>query len=203
MGGLVVTAVLFFGIRAGARGTPSTMNREYQEATDAYLKVRTSTDSHKAVQRSDHHNYRRTTSSPSPVSLPRTSRVPSQSRVPPRPRSKRSFQSKGLVTAFMRENQTGRVAIRPRSSLIIDWTKRRLLVQHFLERPLYRSNDEEKIPCTSFYLFIPAYLYKDYIYSICSRSCYKSRSCYRCARTASFWFNLTLETGPALLGKDL
>ncbi|KAI4752864.1 hypothetical protein E4T44_13355 [Aureobasidium sp. EXF-8845] len=36
--GMVATAVLFFGIRAGARGTPSTMNREYQEATDAYLK---------------------------------------------------------------------------------------------------------------------------------------------------------------------
>merc|ERR1712225_155462 len=36
MGGLAVTAVLFFGIRAGARGTPHTMNKEYQEASDAY-----------------------------------------------------------------------------------------------------------------------------------------------------------------------
>lgn len=103
MGGLVVTAVLFFGIRAGARGTPSTMNREYQEATDAYLKVRAFTNFDTAVQQPDNALYRRTTSSPSPVSLPRTSRVPSQSRVPPRPRSKRPFQSKGLVTAFMRE----------------------------------------------------------------------------------------------------
>ncbi|KAG9882936.1 hypothetical protein KCU94_g19040, partial [Aureobasidium melanogenum] len=38
MGGLAVTAVIFFGIRAGARGTPHTMNKEYQEASDAYLK---------------------------------------------------------------------------------------------------------------------------------------------------------------------
>lgn len=96
--GMVATAVLFFGIRAGARGTPSTMNREYQEATDAYLKVRTSVSSHKAIQQSNHYNYRRTTSSPSPVFPPRTTRVASQSRVLPRPRSKRRpFQSKGLV----------------------------------------------------------------------------------------------------------
>ena len=59
-------------------------------------------------------------SSPSPVSLPRTTRVASPSRVPPRPRSKRPFQSKGLVTVFMRESRTGRVTtIRRRSSLII------------------------------------------------------------------------------------
>ncbi|KAI5194851.1 hypothetical protein E4T38_09368 [Aureobasidium subglaciale] len=38
MGGLGVTAVLFFGIRAGARGSPGTMTKEYQEASDAYLK---------------------------------------------------------------------------------------------------------------------------------------------------------------------
>ncbi|THZ89037.1 hypothetical protein D6C84_00383 [Aureobasidium pullulans] len=38
MGGLGVTAVLFFGIRAGARGSPPTMTKEYQEASDAYLK---------------------------------------------------------------------------------------------------------------------------------------------------------------------
>ena len=172
MGGLVVTAVLFFGIRAGARGTPSTMNREYQEATDAYLKVRTSNNFNQAVQRPDNHNHRRTTSSPSPVSLPRTSREPSQSRVPPRPRSKRPFQSKGLVTVFMRESRTGRVTtIRRRSSLIIRLDEEKVTrSDNFLERPLSRSNDEEKNPCTSFYLFIPAYLYKDYIYSICFRS---------------------------------
>jgi hypothetical protein len=161
MGGMVVTAVLFFGIRAGARGTPSTMNREYQEATDAYLKVRASTKSDKAVQQPNKYTYRRTTSSPSPVSLPRTTRVASPSRVLPRPRSKRPFQSKGPITVFMRESQPGRVTTTTRRrSLIIDWTKRRLLVQHFLERPLFRSNDEEKIPCTSFFY-------------LCQRTCTK------------------------------
>jgi hypothetical protein len=108
--GMVATAVLFFGIRAGARGTPSTMNREYQEATDAYLKVRATSSSYTASQQSDNHNYRRTTSSPSPVSLPRTSRVLSQSRVPPRPRSKRRpFQSKGLVYCIHEGEPTIRV----------------------------------------------------------------------------------------------
>ena len=39
--------------------------------------------------------------------------------------------------------------------LSFDWTKRRLLVQHnFLERPLFRSNDEEKDPL---YLFLSIY----------------------------------------------
>ena len=40
MAGLGATAVLFFGIRAFAAGPPRTMTKEYQEASDEYLKVR-------------------------------------------------------------------------------------------------------------------------------------------------------------------
>jgi hypothetical protein len=155
MGGMVVTAVLFFGIRAGARGTPSTMNREYQEATDAYLKVRDCTNSHKAVQRPDNRNYRRTTSSPSPVFPPRTTRVASQSRVPPRP-SKRPFQSKGLITVFNEgERQPG--CVLPHAVVVLvnrlDEEKG-YSFNLFLERPLSRSNDEEKIPLYLFFLYL-------------------------------------------------
>ena len=32
---------MFVAIRMGAKGTPGTMNKEYQEATNEYLKVRT------------------------------------------------------------------------------------------------------------------------------------------------------------------
>lgn len=39
MAGLGATAVLFGGARYFARGSPPTMTREYQEATDEYLKV--------------------------------------------------------------------------------------------------------------------------------------------------------------------
>lgn len=160
MGGLAVTAVLFFGIRAGARGTPHTMNKEYQEASDAYLKVRASVNTNKAVQRPDKCNYRRTTSSPLPVSLPRTTRVASWFSLPPRPRSKCLFNRK----VFSRIDEGANQACRQRCrSLTTDWTKKRLHVQCFWS-PLSRSNDEEKIPCTSFSYIIPAYLYKDYIF---------------------------------------
>jgi hypothetical protein len=155
MGGMVVTAVLFFGIRAGARGTPSTMNREYQEATDAYLKVRASTNCNKAVQQPDNHTYRRTTSSPSPVFPPRTTRVASLFRVPPRP-SKRPFQSKGLVTVFNEgESQPGRVPLHAVVVLVNRLDEEKVTRStYFLERPLFRSNDEEKIPLYLFFLSI-------------------------------------------------
>lgn len=38
--GVAASGVLFGTARYFARGTPKTMNREYQEASDAYLKVR-------------------------------------------------------------------------------------------------------------------------------------------------------------------
>jgi hypothetical protein len=163
--GMVATAVLFFGIRAGARGTPSTMNREYQEATDAYLKVRASTKPHKAVQQPNHHNYRRTTSSPSPVSLPRTTRVASQSRVPPRPRSKRCpFQSKGLVYCIHEGEPTIRMCASRykharRSLYFIRLDERKgysFRLLFFLERPLFRSHTTKKKdpPCTSLFLYL-------------------------------------------------
>jgi cytochrome c oxidase subunit 4 len=37
--GILASFLLFVGIRMGAKGTPSTMNKEYQEATNEYLKV--------------------------------------------------------------------------------------------------------------------------------------------------------------------
>jgi hypothetical protein len=37
--GVGVSLLLFVGIRMGAKGSPSTMNKEYQEATNEYLKV--------------------------------------------------------------------------------------------------------------------------------------------------------------------
>ena len=37
--GVAVSFALFAGIRMGAKGSPGTMNKEYQEATNEYLKV--------------------------------------------------------------------------------------------------------------------------------------------------------------------
>jgi hypothetical protein len=55
--------------------------------------------------------------------------------------------------------------------LSFDWTKEKVTRSdsYFLERPLFRSHTtKKKIPLVPLYsLFIPAYLYKDYIYSIC------------------------------------
>jgi len=39
MAGIAAAAVLFFSTRTFARGPPKTMTKEYQEASDAYLKV--------------------------------------------------------------------------------------------------------------------------------------------------------------------
>jgi drug/metabolite transporter (DMT)-like permease len=37
--GILASFLLFVGIRMGAKGSPPTMNKEYQEATNEYLKV--------------------------------------------------------------------------------------------------------------------------------------------------------------------
>lgn len=146
MGGLGVTAVLFFGIRAGARGSPPTMTKEYQEASDAYLKVRpllpvlTCLD---AV--ADNRNYRRTTSSPSLVSLPRTTRVASWSRAS-LPRSKRLFNRKVLYYCI--HEGANRVCHRRRRSIIP--TGRREGYTSFWS-PLIRSNDEKRSLVPLFY----------------------------------------------------
>lgn len=146
MGGLGVTAVLFFGIRAGARGSPPTMTKEYQEASDAYLKVRpllpvlTCLD---AV--ADNRNYRRTTSSPSLVSLPRTTRVASWSRAS-LPRSKRLFNRKVLYCCI--HERANRVCHRRRRSIIP--TGRREGYTSFWS-PLIRSNDEKRSLVPLFY----------------------------------------------------
>lgn len=48
--GIGATFVLFAGIRGFAKGSPSTMNKEYQEATNEYLKVCVTLASFSALQ---------------------------------------------------------------------------------------------------------------------------------------------------------
>jgi hypothetical protein len=99
MAALGATGVIFGAARFFARGQPATMTKEYQEASNEYLKVCTSHKLHRdprargAYMRShdnkecDSNNtsrYRASTSSPSLVSHPRATSAPAWSRASPR-----------------------------------------------------------------------------------------------------------------------
>lgn len=87
--GIGATAVLFGTARYFARGTPPhTMTKEYQEASDEYLKVSLDITPpcaflHLLFEADAISLHRKTRSSPSPVSLPRTTRVASWSKASP------------------------------------------------------------------------------------------------------------------------
>ena len=150
MAALGVTGVIFGAARFFARGTPATMTKEYQEASNEYLKVCTSretcSDSYASsvftrnidIKKRDANNtshHRALTSSPSPVSHPPATAAPEWFRASPRA-SKRAIPHKsqerkkcsrisdrGRHAAFARIERRASVGLRIVNFLALDCSK--------------------------------------------------------------------------------
>ena len=149
MAALGVTGVIFGTARFFARGTPATMTKEYQEASNEYLKVCTHCPRRRCVrigactrphgfqerEANMTSHYRARTSSPSPVSHPPATAAPEWSRASPRA-SKRAIPQKsqerkkcsrisdrGRHAAFARIERRASVGLRIVNFLALDCSK--------------------------------------------------------------------------------
>lgn len=131
--GVAATGVIFGLARYFAKGSPGTMNREYQEASDAYLKVSNSScpqssQIHRLTEIATHRSPR---SSPSPVSRPKITRAASPFRASQRP----NRLSKVFLFASTAQNDTTRPSQHQwrHLSLFSSWKLvRRSMRRHFV-----------------------------------------------------------------------
>lgn len=108
--GLGATTLLWVLIRYTAKGDPATMTKEYQEATNEYLKVRHNSTDRRRLRRISNSNSctllillncRLKTANPSPVSHPKTTRVQVTSRASQVERRLNRFPVLSLVCSLL------------------------------------------------------------------------------------------------------